>query len=161
MLLNLTWMLWFNLSKKTNLSLHHLGHFNHGVLSGHVMYFYWAQVLRSLWFSLHLLPPSLPVSVDPPNSLQVGSTAALQCRVKEPDQTLRVEWQKPDGSVVTSNTVHLDPVETSHGGNWQCCVVNNEDQFSKTLSITVTGGAAGETSCVSLCYNEIDPRGQN
>ncbi|XP_037532527.1 CD4-2 molecule, tandem duplicate 2 [Nematolebias whitei] len=98
------------------------------------------------------------VSVDPHNSLQVGSTATLQCRVKELDQTLRVEWQKPDGSVESSNIVHLNPVDMSHGGNWHCRVVNNEDQFSKTLSITVTGGTyrppaeAGELMLLGLIW---------
>lgn len=106
---------------------------------------------------------SLPVSVNPPNTLQVGTTATVQCRVKELDQTFRVEWQKPDGSVKSSNTVHLNPVDASHGGDWQCRVVNTEDQFSKTLSITVMGMEllSGETSCSSLCYNKIDPRSQN
>ncbi|XP_024861548.1 CD4-2 molecule, tandem duplicate 2 isoform X2 [Kryptolebias marmoratus] len=77
------------------------------------------------------------VSVAPSHNVQVGTQATLECQVT--DQTSTVEWKKPDGSVEKSKTVQLNPVDASHGGMWQCHVVNGVDKFNKTLTVTVTG----------------------
>ncbi|XP_041843171.1 uncharacterized protein LOC121641222 isoform X2 [Melanotaenia boesemani] len=86
------------------------------------------------------------VSVVPSGELEVGGEATLKCLVKALDQSSKVEWRKPDGSVISKETVQLKPLVVSDGGTWQCHVTYKEVAYQKSLTITVKASAPETTT---------------
>uniref|UniRef100_H3C1D8 Ig-like domain-containing protein n=1 Tax=Tetraodon nigroviridis TaxID=99883 RepID=H3C1D8_TETNG len=80
----------------------------------------------------------ITVSASPSASLQLGSTATLQCQVIGPNPEPEVRWKKPDGSLYSgSKDANLKEVARSDEGTWNCTFDYQGRQYGETLDIRV------------------------
>lgn len=81
----------------------------------------------------------ITVLASPSASLQLGSNATLQCQVKGfQGSGPAVQWRRPDGSLHPGSEVaHLEPVDRSHKGAWNCTFSYDGKPYSQRLDISV------------------------